>query len=219
MRVVFLLGQLENDTLQESILEESLLHGDIIQEGFRDSYANLTVKSLILLKWFSQNCDSSSLSPPGRSVEYVMKTDDDMYVNLPRLYELVRANKRPNLLLGSLSCNAVPIKDPHNKWFVPQYMFSEKKFPNYLSGTGYLMHRTAVFKLYKEALVTPVFHLEDIYITGILARKASIRPVDNIGFSFTRRKFNSCLFLQTITTHQIKHNEMLAIYTKLQATK
>ena len=54
VRVVFLLGQLENDTLQESILEESLLHGDIIQEGFRDSYANLTVKSLILLKWFSQ---------------------------------------------------------------------------------------------------------------------------------------------------------------------
>ena len=52
-----------------------------------------------------------------------------------------------------------------------------------------------------------------------MCRKASIRPVDNIGFSFTRRKFNSCLFLQTITTHQIKHNEMLAIYTKLQATK
>ena len=62
------------------------------------------------------------------------------------------------------------VSDPHNKWFVPQYMFNEKKFPNYLSGTGYLMHRTAVFKLYKEALVTPVFHLEDIYITGILAR-------------------------------------------------
>jgi hypothetical protein len=50
-------------------------------------------------------------------------------------------------------------------------------------------------------------------------RKAGIRPVDNIGFSFTRRKFNSCLFLQTITTHQIKHNEMLAIYTKLKTTK
>jgi len=39
-----------------------------------------------------------------------MKTDDDMYINLPKLYELVRANKKPNLLLGSLICNAVPIK-------------------------------------------------------------------------------------------------------------
>jgi hypothetical protein len=43
-------------------------------------------------------------------VEYVMKTDDDMYINLPKLYELVQANKKPNLLLGSLICNAVPIK-------------------------------------------------------------------------------------------------------------
>jgi Galactosyltransferase len=40
--------------LQENILEESLQHGDIIQEGFIDSYANLTVKSIMLLKWFSQ---------------------------------------------------------------------------------------------------------------------------------------------------------------------
>jgi hypothetical protein len=39
-----------------------------------------------------------------------MKTDDDMYINLPKLYELVRANKRPDLLLGTLICNAVPIK-------------------------------------------------------------------------------------------------------------
>jgi len=40
-----------------------------------------------------------------------MKTDDDMYINLPKLYELVQANKKPNLLLGSLICNAVPIKE------------------------------------------------------------------------------------------------------------
>lgn len=227
VRVVFLLGHLQNDTQQENILEESLQHGDIIQEGFLDTYANLTVKSLMLLKWFSQNCDTSSSSSSSsslssskaRSVEYVMKTDDDMYINLPKLYELVRANKKPNLLLGSLICNAVPIKDPHNKWFVPHYMFSEKKFPNYLSGTGYLMHRTTVSKLFTAALDIPVFHLEDIYVTGILARKVGIRPADNIGFSFARRKFNSCLFKQTITTHQIKHNEMLAIYTKLQSTQ
>jgi hypothetical protein len=59
-----------------------------------------------------QNCDTpSSSSAPGRGgVEYVMKTDDDMYINLPKLYELVQANKKPNLLLGSLICNAVPIK-------------------------------------------------------------------------------------------------------------
>ena len=47
---------------QDVILEESLQHGDIIQEGFLDSYANLTVKSLMLLKWFSQASHSCSSS-------------------------------------------------------------------------------------------------------------------------------------------------------------
>ena len=34
--------------------EESSLYGDILQEGFVDSYANLSVKSLMLAKWFTQ---------------------------------------------------------------------------------------------------------------------------------------------------------------------
>ena len=104
--------------------------------------------------------------------EYVLKTDDDVYVNLPKLYDLVRANQKPTLLMGTLICNAVPIKDPHNKWFVPRYMFNEKKYPNYLSGTGYVMGREAAVRLYAAALTTPLFHLEDIYVTGILSRFA-----------------------------------------------
>ena len=93
-----------------------------------------------------------------------------MYINVRKLYELAQANRKPNLLVGSLICNAVPIKDPHNKWFVPTYMFKEKKFPNYLSGTGYLMQREVARKLYSASLETPLFHLEDIYLTGILSR-------------------------------------------------
>ena len=82
---------------------------------------------MMLLKWFTQNCDKT---------QYVMKTDDDMYINLVRLYDLVKTNKKPNFLVGSLICNAIPIKDPYNKWYVPSYMFSAKKYPNYLSGKG-----------------------------------------------------------------------------------
>jgi beta-1,3-galactosyltransferase 1 len=53
----------------------------------------------------------------------------------------VVGNKKPNLLMGSLICGAVPIRDPHNKWYCPDYMFSRKIYPNYLSGTAYLMSR------------------------------------------------------------------------------
>jgi len=214
IKVVFLVGQLTNDTHQLQLLEESNTHGDLIQEDFLDSYANLTVKSVFLLKWFTQNCDKG-----GKGPQYVFKTDDDMYINLEKLWELVQGNKKPQLLMGSLICNAIPIKDPYNKWYVPKYMFNERNYPNYLSGTGYLMSRSTLASLYRTSLDMPLFHLEDIYISGILARKAGIRPQDNIGFSYIRRKLNSCLFRQTVSTHHVKHAEMLAIYQKLQSTR
>jgi hypothetical protein len=81
VKVIFLLGQLKNATFQSNVTTESETYGDILQEGFIDTYANLTVKSLMLLKWFSQEC---------HKVPYVLKTDDDMYINLKQLFQLVR---------------------------------------------------------------------------------------------------------------------------------
>ena len=78
-----------------------------------------------------------------------MKADDDMYINLDRLYATVQANKRPNLLMGSLICNAIPIKDPYNKWYVPQYMFAGKRYPNYLSGNSCVSFTQKVSFMFK----------------------------------------------------------------------
>lgn len=61
-KVVFLLGLPTNDndsTIQNKIVEESEKYGDVIQEGFIDSYNNLTLKSIMMLKWITNNCNSS----------------------------------------------------------------------------------------------------------------------------------------------------------------
>ena len=73
---------------------------------------------------------------------YVLKTDDDVYVNVRNLLKFVVENRKPNLLVGTLQCGAVPIRDPHNKWYAPRYMIGAAVYPNYLSGTAYLMSRS-----------------------------------------------------------------------------
>ena len=93
-----------------------------------------------------------------------------MYVNLPNLVQLVHENRIPNLLMGCLQCNAEPIKDPQSKWFAPSYMFNDTVYPNYVTGPAYLMHRDTAIQLYSMALSTPLVNMEDVYITGILAR-------------------------------------------------
>lgn len=55
-RVLFLLGTVKNATVQREINVESMYYDDIIQENFLDSYYNLTLKSIMMVKWTSDNC-------------------------------------------------------------------------------------------------------------------------------------------------------------------
>jgi hypothetical protein len=210
---VFLLGKPEttpdydgfnsNLEIQNRILNESLEFGDIIQEDFVDSYNNLTLKSVFLLKWVTNNCIDKGKLKKGSSdstdnnffflsVKFLVKCDDDTFLNIPNLLHVLTGGTIPiynstiafydklsinnkvkrnrlqtkNVLTGFLFCGVKPVSDPANKWYSPIYMYNEEFYPNYLSGTAYLMSIDVVEKLYKASLKTPLFHLEDVFITG-----------------------------------------------------
>ena len=78
VRVFFLVGK-RAMTKIDRLAEESDEHGDIIQEDFIDTYANLTLKSLALLRWAHQAFSG------GDRWQHVLKTDDDVYINMPAL--------------------------------------------------------------------------------------------------------------------------------------
>ena len=165
-----------------------------------------------------------------------MKTDDDMYINLPQLYELVSTNTIPHLLKGALICGAKPIRDPHNKWHSPRYMYQDPIYPEYVSGTGYVMASSTALILFKMALTVPAFHLEDVYITGILPAKLSefsaasqplphsagsvvIQPKDDYRFSFFQAKSDPCVYHQIISSHHLSMKEIRDMYQKLLKVK
>nr|CAH7729073.1 unnamed protein product [Callosobruchus chinensis] len=94
---------------QNDLQLESDQFGDIIQERFVDSYNNLTLKSIQMVKIATNHCLNTT--------RYLLKIDDDMFVNVPRLVSLILAvNKTRNLLMGKLICGAKPIKNPSSKW-------------------------------------------------------------------------------------------------------
>ena len=51
-----------------------------------------------------------------------------------------------------------------DKWEVPVYMFNGPVYPPIVSGSGYVLSRSAAECIYKEALYIPYFHLEVIII-------------------------------------------------------
>lgn len=88
--------------------EENFSYHDIIQENFLDTYNNLTLKSVMMLKWVISNCNKA---------KFLMKTDDDMFINVAMLLKTLHSKpQNTSILLGALICNAKPISDRKNKW-------------------------------------------------------------------------------------------------------
>jgi beta-1,3-galactosyltransferase 1 len=107
----FLLGETANSSLQYDVMLESDRFGDIIEERFIDSYNNLTLKSVVMLKLVSSYCANST--------KYLLKIDDDMFVNMHLIVKmLMDRNTTTGLLMGKLICGARPIKDTNSKWSV-----------------------------------------------------------------------------------------------------
>lgn len=94
---------------QDYVVAESYLYNDIIQERFHDTYNNLTLKSVMLLKWANTYCDKGT---------YLMKSDDDIFVNIPSLLKILKKRiVSTGTLIGSLISDVRPIVDPKNKWY------------------------------------------------------------------------------------------------------
>ncbi|XP_054918891.1 beta-1,3-galactosyltransferase 4-like isoform X2 [Dermacentor andersoni] len=84
--VFFLVGKPDatprGQDIQNRLINESARHNDVIQADFRDTYRNLTIKTLFLLKWAYVNCSST---------RFLLKADDDMFVNVERLISFLKA--------------------------------------------------------------------------------------------------------------------------------
>ncbi|CAH2014343.1 unnamed protein product [Acanthoscelides obtectus] len=208
----FLVGETNNISMQNDLQLESDQYGDIIQERFVDSYNNLTLKSIQMVKLAANNCLNTT--------KYLLKIDDDMFVNVPRLVSLILAvNETRNVLMGKLICGARPIKNPSSKWYSPTYMYEDKTYPNYLSGTGYLMSIEVAQKIFEASLSTPIFHLEDVYITGICAKKAKIKPRDNYMFTYKKLSKEPCEFRHLVTMHHFSPQDIRDTFKALNDPK
>uniref|UniRef100_A0A182VZX8 ZZ-type domain-containing protein n=1 Tax=Anopheles minimus TaxID=112268 RepID=A0A182VZX8_9DIPT len=350
----------EMDELQRRIVNESEVYGDIIQESFIDSYNNLTLKTIMMLKWVTNNCDGKEPQEEDRrpandrkqyllfkletreysgdieaklmvyvhgdewlknnlrpemagkmeqeviftvgktgkagavieharkkipkgagqfvqfnvtdlvlewfkerelgtartskyivvetlndlarklvvNIKYIMKCDDDTFVNVPNLLHVLLGGTVPlykaaisfydtntvavkspknrltvgkHLLTGFLFCDAKPIGDTSSKWYSPTYMYDKEVYPNYLSGTAYLMNFETAKLLYRASLSTPIFHLEDVYLTGIVANRVKIRRRHHPLFFYSYTK-DLCALRGMISQHQLQPGEIRTAY-------
>lgn len=92
------------------------------------------------------------------------------------------------------------------KWICPKYMYNGQGYPPMLSGSGYVMSRSAANCLYSEALKLPFFHLEDVLVTGFAGEACGIQRRHHNGFRHLPVKL-----------HRIKSTDLMLHYLNFKA--
>jgi beta-1,3-galactosyltransferase 1 len=156
IRLVFVCGQnSDNSPSAQAALEfEAEQYGDIVQEDFHDSYKNLTYKGIAALKWISLYC---------RHAKFVLKTDDDIFVNMFTLLRHLNSMdhygvQNRNLLMCLVWYHMTVMRT--GKWAISKDDWPEDSYPTYCSGSAFVMTTDVAVALHNVSYqVCPPFTL------------------------------------------------------------
>lgn len=124
--VAFLLGNSQNQAIEDRLTAENTLYGDLIRGHFFDSYDNLTLKTVSMLEWSWKHCAKA---------KFLLKADDDMFINVPKLVEFVKA--RVNVkrsIFGRLADGWPALRDRSSKWYVSWEEYGLDRYPTFTTG-------------------------------------------------------------------------------------
>ena len=139
---------------QEDVIAESKITDDIVIENFLDTYSNLTLKSIFMLKWLNDRCSNA---------KFVLKVDDDVFVNPENLMKILNSTtfntatldfqekKSETInyaLIGKTMIDIKPERRSFHRWFIPRIVYPYDTFPPYLIGFSYLFTGSVVESIY-----------------------------------------------------------------------
>ncbi|XP_062612308.1 beta-1,3-galactosyltransferase 5-like [Saccostrea cucullata] len=214
---VFLLGEPEESgnylELTQKLKKEKEKYGDILQGSYTDTYRNLTYKVMHGFAWADAHCHSN----------FVLKTDDDCFVNTQLLYDLVLHHQDvSSLYIGKVTNDLEKrkvIRNVENRWHVSESDYKGDYYPPYASGAGYLMSWDTVKKLVSVSPYIKPIPVEDAYV-GILAEAKNIIPSNSGRFVLMSDGWTLCNYAYLVVIHGVKYKEQEGLTQKsVQATE
>lgn len=110
--------------------------------------------------------------------KYVLKLDDDVFVHIPAMLDFLKRGLSPwgarRLILCDPISTGTVKRSWRSKWRVSPLEYPGKQYPAYCAGWAILYSPDSVFLLYREAQREPYFWIDDVHITGTLARKVNL---------------------------------------------
>lgn len=122
--LLFFLSMPDNPFLKKELELENYYYNDIVLLSVKESYYLLSFKTLSIMSWAKDNC-------PG--IKFLVKCDDDMFVNWPKLNKYLTDNRnQTNAVIGEQNLNLSPNRDPYSRWYMPRELYALDRYPEYL---------------------------------------------------------------------------------------
>lgn len=128
--IIFFLSKPKDQFLQKEIELENYHYNDIVIFPVKESYYLLTFKTLSIINWSIQNCPQ---------IKYLIKCDDDMFVNYPNLNKFLVDNRnRTDMIYGKPNRNSRPNRDKFSRWYMPYESWKKEFYPDFADGPSKL---------------------------------------------------------------------------------
>ncbi|XP_068607185.1 beta-1,3-galactosyltransferase 5-like [Brachionichthys hirsutus] len=204
-------GGSEAEKVHGNVKEENLQHQDLIQSDFMESYANLTIKTMVMMHWLATRCPTAA---------YAMKVDSDMFLNIENLVIML---KRPDIpktdyLTGYLMWDRPVVRSRDSKWYVSEELYPEPIYPTYALGMGYVFSNDLPLKYVEISKSVSYFNVEDAYI-GKCMKMLGLEPKsppDPSQFKAYLSHYDRCEFSKVITYILGSPKDLLTYWTDLK---
>lgn len=163
VKYFFVIGDRNLNSKQTyDLAEEKSQNNDLMVLPVFDSYATLTNKILKSYEYSLKNY----------RFDYLLKCDDDTFVDLKRMLEELEASSEPHLYWGFFDGRA-PVQTK-GKWADPNYRLCDLYVP-YALGGGYVLGRAVVDFLASNTHILQLYNSEDVsvgtWLAGTIVRR------------------------------------------------
>ncbi|CAM1313988.1 Uncharacterised protein g6403 [Pycnogonum litorale] len=174
-KVLFFSGIHDDINVRKSLKREADKHKDIVIQSYRENYKNQTYKTIAWLKWTVEHCPN---------VSFVLKVDDDAFVNIFELVKSLNSSKwRNDRLLCNEKINQPVIRDHRDRYYVSIEDFGKDRYPNHCSGLAYIIPGHLIPRLQNNTKYESFFWLDHIYLTGLVRERSKLK-INNINDAF-----------------------------------
>ena len=164
-KVVFMMGKPQDYEMNRTIMAEQDKHGDLLIGDYKDAYRNITTKLLMAFQWASQ-----------MKCTYILKTDDDVYIDIPKLMKWLLDQRDNNSVYGGVLYTSYVVRDKTHRHYVRREDLSLDHYPVFCKGAMFVISWSLVPKMVDLSKQIKRIGPDDAYV-GLLAYQLGVTPV------------------------------------------